>query len=184
MPEKIAPDLAPDVAAACGDYAALGFEPRRYRGTNGLMLVVDDNFKLFCVPHPKTMDYVLLGPNGRIASRGLVVNRPGGDSFVLAVQGAEDYLSKTGTMHTYASINLKAKTGVGPYTGRSMDAAVRDFIAFEQETSAVYPFAVQEPSDDQIREIAARCASDDTEAIYEACEKVLGTAPMLKEEGE
>lgn len=176
---KQAPQFSEDILRACGDYASVGFQPLRYRRRNGLMLVIDDNFKIFCMPFIKTMDYELLGPSGKVVERGMAVNRPGKNNFHTIIQAAERYLSKTGTMYTYASINLKTKTGVGPLTGKNIAGAIRDFLGFERNTSMVYPFAVEYPSDEQIEQIAALCASDDTDAIYEACEKVLGKAPGL-----
>lgn len=57
--------------------------------------------------------------------------------------------------------------------------AVKDYLIFEQETSQNYPFAVKNPTDAQIKAIAALCTNDDTEEIHEACEKVLGCAEFL-----
>lgn len=105
--------LDPNTVAAYGDPDKYGFRPRRYRHVNGLMLEIDDNFKLFCVPHPRTMDFTLLGPGVKVASRGIVVAGSGLDGFQAVIRAVGDYLSKTGTMHTYASINLTSKTGVG-----------------------------------------------------------------------
>lgn len=53
-----------------------------------------------------------------------------------------------------------------------------DFIAFESETSHKYPFKVafDDLTMDMINEIIKNCKElDDTESIYCACEKVLGS---------
>ena len=52
-----------------------------------------------------------------------------------------------------------------------------DFIAFESETSIIYPFKIKfdDLTMENINEIIKNCTDvEDTDAIYEACEKVLG----------
>lgn len=53
-----------------------------------------------------------------------------------------------------------------------------DFIAFESETSVIYPFKVEfdDLTMEMIDEIIQNCADiEDTDSIYDACENVLGT---------
>lgn len=56
---------------------------------------------------------------------------------------------------------------------------VLDFIAFESETSFVYPFAIE--FDDITMEMVdgiielCRGHTEDTDILYEACKKILGT---------
>ena len=53
-----------------------------------------------------------------------------------------------------------------------------DFIAFESETSVIYPFKVEfdDLTMEMIDEILQNCLDiEDTDAIYDACEKVIGT---------
>lgn len=53
-----------------------------------------------------------------------------------------------------------------------------DFIAFESETSKVYPFNTKfdDISMDMIDRIVEECNgyTDDTETVYSACERILG----------
>lgn len=58
--------------------------------------------------------------------------------------------------------------------------AVDAYIAFEQDTSEIYPFAVEDPTEDQRQKITEICLSINTEDVYEACEKVLGINEVLK----
>lgn len=102
---------------ACGGLGSLPVEPRAYHGARGFMLKIDDNFKLFFVPHPKTLDYVLLGPNNKHVTQGLVINTGGKTtSFQNAILACEEYMSAVGTALTYGSINLKTVSGVNRAT--------------------------------------------------------------------
>ena len=58
--------------------------------------------------------------------------------------------------------------------GQKIRDAVDAYILFEQETSAIYPFGVFDPTNEQRQKIVEVCASDDTEAVHEACTKILG----------
>lgn len=55
---------------------------------------------------------------------------------------------------------------------------VVDFIAFESETSVIYPFKVEfdDLTMEMVDKIIENCADiEDIDAIYDACETVLGT---------
>lgn len=102
---------------ACGGLGSLPVELHAYHGAHGLMLKIDNNFKLFFIPHPKTLDYVLLGPNNKHVTRGLVINTGGKTtSFQKAILACEEYMSTVGTTLTYGSINLKTISGVNRAT--------------------------------------------------------------------
>lgn len=58
--------------------------------------------------------------------------------------------------------------------------AVDAYIAFEQDTSEIYPFAVEDPTEEQRQKITEICLSVNTEDVYKACEKVLGINKVLK----
>lgn len=101
----------------CASAPEYGFSPVKYRGSEAYSRKIDDNFKLVLIPHPRTMDYLLTGDHGRILHHGLVTADGPGDPVVRVVQEVEEHMSRTGTMYTYGSINLKTATGIGPLTG-------------------------------------------------------------------
>ena len=62
---------------------------------------------------------------------------------------------------------------------------VRDFLAFEHETSVIYPFAIafEDVTEEMVAKISKLCnGCDDTETIYNACEQCLGINPLVNTE--
>ena len=61
---------------------------------------------------------------------------------------------------------------------------VVDFVAFESETSVIYPFHIgfNDMTMETVESICLACDGCvyDTEALYEACECILGINPILK----
>lgn len=94
-----------------------GFKQRKFRGKDGYMLKIDDNFKIFAwtpyVSCNTALAWDLLkGPSSKKTASGCVFYKPGDDAFKSILHQAGEYLSNTGTMHTYASITLRTTTGV------------------------------------------------------------------------
>lgn len=62
---------------------------------------------------------------------------------------------------------------------------VVDFVAFESETSVIYPFQIgfDDMTMEMVESICLACKGCvyDTEVLYEACESILGTNSILKE---
>lgn len=71
-------------------------------------------------------------------------------------------------------------------TGEEQD--IVDFIAFENETSKVYPFSVRfdDLTANMVKRIARLCNghTDDTETVYAACEDILGLNTEKRDETE
>lgn len=74
--------------------------------------------------------------------------------------------------------NVKLNT---PMTEEQWD--VVDFVAFESETSVIYPFAIgfDDMTMEMVDSIAKACNghTDDEDTLYEECERVLGRNPEL-----
>ena len=68
-----------------------------------------------------------------------------------------------------------------PLTAEQFD--VIDFIAFESETSVVYPFEVafDDVTFEMVNEIVCACdgSTNDNDILYYECESVLGVNPEL-----
>lgn len=81
--------------------------------------------------------------------------------------------------HTYASTSNE-KLNI-PMTAEEWD--VVSFVAFENETSTIYPFATEfdNLTMDMVDKIVEECNghSDDTEILYEVCERILGINQVL-----
>lgn len=95
-----------------------GFKQRKFRGKNGYMLKIDDNFKIFTwmpyvsAKNPAMAWDLLKAPGSKKVASGCVFYKAGDDAFRTVLHQAGEYLSNTGTMHTYASITLRTTTGV------------------------------------------------------------------------
>ena len=80
-------------------------------------------------------------------------------------------------MNTYSN----ARFSNVPLTAEQFD--VIDFIAFESETSVVYPFAIafDDVTMDMVEQIIKYCNGDtgDSGVLYDECESVLGVNPKL-----
>lgn len=110
--ESILKPIDPAILDSHGDYKKYGFEPKSRRHTPGLQLRIDDNFKIFCVPHLTCVNFSIIATKGKIVKNGFVTKIDGQDSFKNVIRRVAEYLSEIGTKYTYASINLTSATGV------------------------------------------------------------------------